>query len=102
MTGAASAQRQSDLALGACIETIVTAPLAGRFTYLVPDGVDAPRGAILEVPFGARAELALSLGEAPGGAPAQIAREKIRAVARRLPLPPDGIGGGCPRRACRS
>ncbi|MFO1187795.1 MAG: primosomal protein N' [Alphaproteobacteria bacterium] len=70
------------------IEAIVTVPIFGRFTYALPGGVDAPRGAILAVPFGARTELALSLGDAGEVLPAGIAREKIKAVARLMPAPP--------------
>lgn len=78
----------SEPARAAYIEAIVTAPLAGRFTYAVPEGADACRGAILEVPLGARVELALVVGEAAQGPPAEIARERIKPVARAMPVPP--------------
>jgi primosomal protein N' (replication factor Y) len=70
------------------IEAVVATPVAGRFTYAVPPGLELCRGAIIAVPFGRREELGLVLGEATCEPPAGIAPEKIRAVLRPMPVPP--------------
>jgi primosomal protein N' (replication factor Y) len=92
VTGELGLEWQLQAANGACryVETIVGAPVAGRFTYALPEGAALGRGTIVEVPFGRRTALALVMSAPTGELPAGIAPEKIREVLRALPVPPLG------------
>ena len=69
------------------VEVVVATPVAGRFTYRSNKN-QLERGAIVAVPFGARAELGLVVSEPSNDAPKNVASEKIRDVAHCFETPP--------------
>ena len=66
------------------MKVLLPLPVPGPYDYAVPDGTDAPPGAIVRVPLGAREVDGVVWGEGGRG----IAEEKLRAIAGVRPAPP--------------
>ena len=66
------------------VRVLLPLPLAGAYDYLIPAGLDSPRGAIVEVPLGKRLINGVVWGEAAG----DVADDRLKMVVRRYPTAP--------------
>ncbi|MEE3106825.1 MAG: primosomal protein N', partial [Pseudomonadota bacterium] len=66
------------------MRVLLPLPLAGAYDYLLPAGLDSPRGAIVKVPLGKRLIHGVVWGEAAG----DVADDRLKMVVRRYPTAP--------------
>jgi primosomal protein N' (replication factor Y) len=79
-----SATRAADRARR--ISVLLPLPLSGAYDYVLPVGIDAPPGAFVRVPLGAREALGVVWGEPAG----DIARARLKSVRAVADVPPMG------------
>lgn len=68
----------------ATVRVLLPLPLADAYDYAVPDGMDLPPGAYVEVPLGRLQRIGVVWGPGSG----QVARSRLKQVAHRFDLPP--------------
>lgn len=68
----------------ATVRVLLPLPLADAYDYVVPEGMDLPPGAYVEVPLGRLQRIGVVWGPGTG----QVARSRLKPVAHRFDLPP--------------
>ncbi|WP_395680131.1 primosomal protein N' [Inquilinus sp.] len=68
----------------ATVRVLLPLPLADAYDYAVPDGMDLPPGAYVEVPLGRLQRIGVVWGPGSG----QVARSRLKPVLHRFDLPP--------------